>query len=221
MNKRCAVIVAGGQGIRMQGVLPKQFLEVNGLPVLMHTINRFNIPGIELILVLKDDYHQYWKDQCKALNFDVPHRLVAGGNTRADSVLNGIKDLHADSFVAVHDAVRPILTEAFIQRLFAAAEKFGTAVPVVPVKYTLRHVTDDASITVPRDEFVMVQTPQVFNSGLLQKAFMTEGYDRYTDEASLYEASGNGPVHLETGEENNIKLTVPADLILAGILLKE
>src|SRR5687767_3779752 len=116
--KRYAIIVAGGTGTRMQGVLPKQFLELAGKPVLMHTLANFHRPGLEIILALHPEYHTYWKEQCLAAGFHVPHVLVAGGATRAGSVRNGLEKVENPSLVAVHDAVRPFISVSFLERLF-------------------------------------------------------------------------------------------------------
>lgn len=214
--KRYAILVAGGVGSRMQGTLPKQFLELAGRPVLMHTLERFHRPGIEIILVLHPDYHTYWKEQCLAGNFSVPHLLVAGGQTRAGSVRNGLEKVENNSLVAVHDAVRPFVSAAFLERLYREAEKEGTAIPVMPVKETLRQLNNEGSQTVNRDEYRLVQTPQIFRSELLKEAFRNPAFEKFTDEASLVEETLQRRLHLTAGEEENIKLTVPADLKWAG-----
>ena len=213
--KRYAIIVAGGSGTRMQGTLPKQFLSLAGRPVLMHTLEKFHRPGIEIILVLSNAWYQYWKEQCLELNFHVPHQLADGGANRAESVRNGLTLTGNDALIAVHDAVRPFITPGFLQRLFDEAAIFGSAIPVLPVKETLRHLEGESSVTVNRDEYRSVQTPQVFQSEILKKAFLNPDYASFTDEASLVDSTGCGPLHLTAGEEMNIKLTVPADLFLA------
>jgi 2-C-methyl-D-erythritol 4-phosphate cytidylyltransferase len=217
--KRYAIIVAGGSGTRMQGVLPKQFLDLAGKPILMHTLERFHRPGIEIILVLHSGFHDYWKDQCVAHDFHVPHLLVGGGKSRAESVRNGLELTVQPSLIAVHDAVRPFISPGFIERLFKEAQANGTAIPVLPVKETLRQLSPEGSKTVDRDQYRLVQTPQVFRSEILHEAFEADGYDRYTDEASLVESISLFPLHLTAGEETNIKLTVPADLYLAAHFL--
>ncbi len=216
--KRYAVIVAGGQGIRMKGSLPKQFLPLSGMPVLMHTLSRFHQPDVECILVMNQDYLDYWKEICNQYHFTMPHTLIAGGSTRAESVWNGIRDLEASGLVAIHDAVRPLVTAALIEKLFTEASEFGNAVPVVLVKDTLREVAENNSKTVPRERYRIVQTPQIFNTGILKEIFSISDFARFTDEASLYEAAGY-QIHLVEGEEQNIKITVPSDLILAEAFL--
>jgi 2-C-methyl-D-erythritol 4-phosphate cytidylyltransferase len=217
--KRYAIIVAGGKGTRMQGTLPKQFLEVSGKPVLMHTLEKFHRPGLEIILVLHPDFHAYWQEQCNAFSFNVPYTLVAGGNSRAQSVINGLDCIQNPSLIAVHDAVRPFIKTAFLERLFTEAEEMGSAIPVLPVKETMRHLGPEGSRTVNRDEYRLVQTPQVFKSEILKEAFLNPDFAAFTDEASLVEATGKFPLHLTAGEEQNIKLTVPADLHLAAYYL--
>src|SRR5687767_13526042 len=135
--KRYAIIVAGGSGTRMQGTLPKQFLNLGGRPVLMHTLEKFHRPGLEIILVLNSAWHNYWKEQCIALDFHVPHQITGGGASRAESVRKGVELTGNDALIAVHDAVRPFITPQFLQRLFEEAAIFGSAVPVLPVKETL------------------------------------------------------------------------------------
>ncbi len=212
--KRHVVLVAGGQGTRMQGVLPKQFLLLANRPVLMHTLERFAGQCDSITLVMHADYIAHWETLCKEYNFTVPHTVVAGGVTRADSVLNGLKHLAPESLVAVHDAVRPFVFPTLIDQLFVAAAEHGSAIPVVPIKDTLRLLDDSGSTTVDRSRYRAVQTPQVFVTGLLQAAFKHPAYSEFTDEASLYEAVGH-EAFLVAGDDRNIKLTVPADLIVA------
>ncbi len=218
--KRFAIIVAGGQGVRMQGTLPKQFLPLEGEPVLLHTLRRFHLPGIRILLVMNPDYITYWNESCRDLSNVPEHQLIPGGTTRALSVLNGLKAITEDGLVAIHDAVRPLCSPTLIERLYADCTLHGSAIPVVPVKDTLRLVDQNGSTTVPRDQYRAVQTPQVFRLKEILKAFEIPDADRYTDEASIYQAAGN-PVHLSEGEESNIKLTVPSDMLLAASFLRK
>jgi 2-C-methyl-D-erythritol 4-phosphate cytidylyltransferase len=218
--KKYAVLVAAGQGTRMKGILPKQFLTLSGKPVLMHTLTVFEEAGIECIVVMHRDYVHHWENLCKELHFTFPHQVVVGGDTRAQSVKNGLAAIPDDSLVAVHDAVRPLITNNLIDLLYQAAGKYGAAIPVIPVKDTLRMVTENESSTVPRENFRAVQTPQVFRTGELKEAFNTSGFEQFTDEASLYESTGK-KVYLLPGEESNIKLTVPSDLLFAEAFLSE
>ena len=171
--KRYVIIVAGGQGIRMNGSLPKQFLSLNGIPVLMHTISAFHYPDIDVILVMNKDYISYWEDLCKQYSFNLNHRIVKGGKTRAESVKNGLDLIVEEGVVAVHDAVRPFVSPELIDRLFSNAETHKSAIPVIDVKDTLREITKDGeSITVPRIKYRAVQTPQLFTVSSLKKAFL-------------------------------------------------
>ena len=204
----------------MNGSLPKQFLSLNGIPVLMHTISAFHYPDIDVILVMNKDYISYWEDLCKQYSFNLNHRIVKGGKTRAESVKNGLDLIVEEGVVAVHDAVRPFVSPELIDRLFSNAETHKSAIPVIDVKDTLREITKDGdSITVPRIKYRAVQTPQLFTVSSLKKAFLIPNYFEFTDEASLYEAAGN-KVFLVEGEESNFKITVPIDLALAEAYVK-
>lgn len=218
--KRYVVIVAGGQGTRMKSTLPKQFLVVNNKPVLMHTMHCFVVDDIEIILVLHADYHQYWKQLCEEHKFTIPHQLINGGNTRAESVLNGLKNIETESLVAVHDAVRPFVSSALIKKLFAAAAEFGNAIPVVNVKESLRQLNDDKNFAVDRSKFRIVQTPQCFKTNQLLEAFKHLDFSSFTDEASLYEQTGK-KIHLVEGEYQNIKITFPEDLLVAAAFINQ
>lgn len=217
--KRCALLVAAGRGTRMNKDLPKQFLPLLGEPVLVHTLRHFYRSGIEITLVLNTDFIPYWNEKRSELA-DVPnHQIVAGGQTRSESVLNGLRSLPTDSLCGIHDAVRPVLDSAFILRLFDAAEKFGNAVPVIPLKDSLRRISDSQNHAVPREEFRIVQTPQVFSTKQLLEAYAKVNYPTFTDEASIFEAAGHR-IHLEPGSEINLKITVPGDLLLAAQLIR-
>jgi 2-C-methyl-D-erythritol 4-phosphate cytidylyltransferase len=216
--RKTAIIVAGGQGIRMQGTLPKQFLAICGEPVLFHTLRKFNHDSIRIILVMNEAWIDYWNDLIREFEFEVQHEVVAGGRSRAMSVLNGLNLTDDNSLVAVHDAVRPLVSETLIQELYNQALQHKAVIPVVPVKDSLRIIDGNTSKAVARENFRAVQTPQVFLTSLLKESFKMEGYENYTDEASLVEASGH-PIHLVNGEESNIKITVPADLVFAEAML--
>jgi 2-C-methyl-D-erythritol 4-phosphate cytidylyltransferase len=216
--RKTAIIVAGGQGIRMQGTLPKQFLAISGEPVLFHTLRKFNHDSIRIILVMNEAWIDYWNDLIREFEFEVQHEVIAGGRSRAMSVLNGLNLTDDHSLVAVHDAVRPLVTETLIQELYNQAVTHKAVIPVVPVKDSLRIVDGNSSKAVARDNFRAVQTPQVFHASLLKEAFKQEGYENFTDEASLVEANGQA-IYLVPGEDSNIKITVPADLVFAEAML--
>lgn len=222
--ERFAILVAGGQGLRMGGDVPKQFLPLDGRPVLMHTIDRFRevFPDIHIIIVLPQGQHDYWHDLCRRHHLEGSFLTAPGGDTRFHSVLSGLNAIPADvseGLVGVHDGVRPFVSRDTLVRCYEEAARSGTAVPVVPVVETLRHVSPDGeSMTVPRGDYRLVQTPQVFSLALLRQAYRQPYAPQFTDDASVVEALGER-ITLVEGNRENIKLTTPADLLLAkGIM---
>ena len=218
--ERFAILVAGGQGLRMGGDVPKQFLPLGGRPVLMHTIDRFRevFPDMHIIVVLPQGQHDYWHDLCRRHHLEGGFLTAPGGDTRFHSVLNGLNAIPADvseGLVGVHDGVRPFVSRDTLRRCYDEAARSGTAVPVVPVVETLRHVSPDGeSMTVPRGDYRLVQTPQVFPAGMLKDAYSCEYRADFTDDASVVEAKGY-TVELVEGNRENIKLTTPFDMIVA------
>lgn len=182
--ERFAILVAGGQGLRMGGDVPKQFLPLDGRPVLMHTIDRFRevFPDMHIIVVLPQGQHDYWHDLCRRHHLEGGFLTAPGGDTRFHSVLNGLNAIPADvseGLVGVHDGVRPFVSRDTLRRCYEEAARSGTAVPVVPVVETLRHVSPDGeSMTVPRGDYRLVQTPQVFSLALLRRAYRQPYADR-------------------------------------------
>lgn len=217
--KRYALIVAGGQGTRMKSTLPKQFLLVNEKPVLMHTLEQFRNDSIEIVLVLNSDFHDYWKQLYSNYKFNVAHRLVKGGITRAESVLNGLNEIEKNSLVAVHDAVRPLVLPSLIEKLFDEAGKHGNAIPAVRLKESLRELNGNDSYAVDREQYRVIQTPQCFRTTELLEAFQNPDFNSFTDEASLYEQTGR-KIHLVEGEYCNLKITFPEDLMFVAAYLK-
>jgi 2-C-methyl-D-erythritol 4-phosphate cytidylyltransferase len=214
--KAYAIIVAGGKGLRMGGEVPKQFLPINGKPILMHTIEAFRkgLNGIEIILVLPADQHEYWQKLCQDYNFCSPELIAKGGETRFHSVKNGLALLpdDEDAVVGIHDGVRPFVSKETIQRCYAAAAGGRAVVPVVPVVETIRQILPDGkSITRPRDEYRLVQTPQTFPLVMLKKAYEQPYSETFTDDASVVEAMGEEILMVE-GNRENIKITTPSDL---------
>ncbi len=214
--KAYAIIVAGGKGLRMGGEVPKQFLPINGKPILMHTIEAFRkaLDGIEIILVLPADQHEYWQKLCQDYNFCSPELIAKGGETRFHSVKNGLALLpdDEDAVVGIHDGVRPFVSKEAIQRCYAAAAGGRAVVPVVPVVETIRQILPDGkSITRPRDEYRLVQTPQTFPLVMLKKAYEQSYSETFTDDASVVEAMGEEILMVE-GNRENIKITTPSDL---------
>lgn len=228
MPERFAIVVAGGKGLRMGSDIPKQFIPVGGMPVLMRTLRRLSDwdAAMTLVLVLPAAQQDYWQTLCRDYAFAVPHTVVAGGDTRFHSVLNGLRCVQTltsapDALVAVHDGVRPFVSFEVLDRCFAVAAEQGAVVPVVPVVETLRELADvtaDApSVTRDRSRYRLVQTPQVFRLDLLTDAYRQPYRDAFTDDASVVEALGHA-VALTDGNRENIKLTTPYDLTIAAAL---
>lgn len=216
---RSTIIVAGGSGTRMGGPIPKQFLLLKGRPLLCWTIEAFHRydPAMPIILVLPQQQITVWKTLCIGHHFHLPHTIVAGGAERFHSVRNGLAQVEHDGLVAVHDGVRPLASEALIDRCFRAAEAHGAAIPVVPIASSVREVGGDASRALDRSKLRAVQTPQCFRVEVLRKAFDLPYDPAFTDEATLVERIG-AKVHLVDGEERNIKVTTKEDLLLAQSL---
>ncbi|MBO7417387.1 MAG: 2-C-methyl-D-erythritol 4-phosphate cytidylyltransferase [Bacteroidaceae bacterium] len=223
--KRYAIIVAGGKGLRMGGEVPKQFLQIGDTqPVLMHTLETFNHFDSEmrLIVVLPADQQGTWQELCHQYGCDIAHQIVTGGETRFHSVKNGLAVIpdETDAVVGVHDGVRPFVSQEVLQRCFELAEEKRAVIPVVPVVETIRKLVGyEASITVNRNVYRLVQTPQVFNVSLLKQAYSQPYTNAFTDDASVVEALGQ-QIWLTEGNRENIKLTTPFDLKIAEILLK-
>jgi 2-C-methyl-D-erythritol 4-phosphate cytidylyltransferase len=215
---RIAIIVAGGKGERMNSDIPKQFIEIQGKPVLMHTIEVFHRfdDTMQLILVLPEIQIGFWKEICKKHNFTLIHQIVPGGKTRFNSVKNGLKVVKNPSLVAVHDGVRPLVSIETISRCFEAAEKFEAVVPVFDLVESIRQITEKGSQSVDRNAYKLVQTPQVFDAELLIKAYEQDFSDIFTDDASVVEATGT-KIHLVEGNRENIKITTEFDLKIAKL----
>jgi 2-C-methyl-D-erythritol 4-phosphate cytidylyltransferase len=214
------VIVAGGSGKRMGADIPKQFLNLAGRPVLMHTIERFKSfnDAIEIITVLPENQLRYWVDLQKKHSFDVPHTLVKGGLHRFISVKNGLKFVNTPSLVAIHDGVRPFVTVDTIKRCFETAEKLGNAIPAVSPSDSLRILTDKGSMPLNRMHVKQIQTPQVFNAELIKKAYLQEYITEFTDDATVLEKMGE-KINMVDGNRENIKITNPEDLLISSALL--
>lgn len=219
MNKY-AVIVAAGTGTRMGGALPKQFLLVNDKPVLYYTLQAFlnAFADIRIILVLPVDYTELGQEIMDAYFDKDKIKLAVGGDTRFQSVKNGLQLVEDDSIIFVHDGVRCLLTENLIHRCYAEAVRSGTAIPVIVSKDSVRIVNDEGNDAVDRSKVMLVQTPQTFHSKILLPAFQIDYKEKFTDEATVVEAYGI-KVTLVEGEENNIKITKPIDLLIAERIL--
>lgn len=208
----------------MQTELPKQFLCVGGQPILMRTIRRFAEPsegslfGTPTIVVLPEKDFPVWEQLCRVHRFDIPVQLVVGGNTRFQSVRNGLRALSGEGLVAIHDGVRPFVSTPIIEHSFRVAEQKGTAVAAVALKDSVRVVEPEGNRALDRTLFRLVQTPQTFQLPLIQQAFQTEELPAFTDDASVAEHAGF-PIHLIEGSYENIKITTPEDLIWAEAML--
>lgn len=217
------IIVAGGKGMRMGTDIPKQFIPVGGIPVLMRTIERFHEydTALNIILVLPKHQQDYWKALCKEYNFNIPHAIVNGGKTRFDSSKNGLAAIpdDAEGVVGIHDGVRPFVAVSVIKECFETAREEYAAIPVLPVTDTIRYIdAHGGGRNVQRSDYRIVQTPQVFDISLLKRAFNQPYQDSFTDDASVVESLGC-QVSMVEGNRENIKLTTPFDLKIAETLL--
>ena len=220
--KKYAIIVAAGSGARMGGATPKQFMLVNNKPVLYYTLQTFlhAFADIQIILVLPVDYVSLGQEITDAYFDKEKIRIIAGGDTRFQSVKNGLQLVEDESIIFVHDGVRCLLTENLIHRCYASAVETGTAVPVIASKDSVRLVHDDGNDAIDRNKVMLVQTPQTFHSKILLAAFQIDYKEKFTDEAAVVEAYGL-KVSLLEGEEHNIKITRPIDLLIAEKIMNE
>lgn len=200
---------------------PKQFLELLGRPVLIHTLERLYhfAPESQLVLTLPGQHIDDWKALCAQYGCHIDHAIVAGGEERYHSIRNAL-DVCTGDLIAVHDGVRPLVSKGTIDRLFEAALHHKAVIPVVAIKESLRKIAGDHSQSVERSAYRIVQTPQVFDAAVLRKAYTIAFHDAITDDASLVEESGVG-IHLVDGNEENIKITTPSDLAVAMLFLSK
>ena len=219
--QKYVVIVAGGSGTRMKREIPKQFIPVAGKPILMHTLTAFYRVSeqIQIILVLPESQVLGWKSLCAQYHFDIPHITTVGGETRFHSVKNGLSEIKGSGLVAIHDGVRPMVSERIILNSFAIAEQKGNAIAAVPLKDSIRWSKGEDNKVVNRNEYQLIQTPQTFQIALIKEAFNTAHDPGFTDDATVLEATG-AKIHLIEGDYSNIKITTPEDLVLAESLLK-
>ena len=220
--KHYVIIVAAGRGSRMQSPVPKQFLRLNGKPVLIHSISAFAEfdPEIKVILVLPADQFAQWEKIAAEFPMPVSVTITAGGETRFESVKNGLAQItDEEGIVAVHDAVRPLVSKKTILTAYKAAERYGNAVPAIPLSDSIRQIESTQSIAVDRSRYCLIQTPQCFSIELLKRAYTQEYKYTFTDDASVVESLGEH-IHLVDGNEDNFKLTTPTDLVIAEALIK-
>lgn len=216
--KKHIVIVAGGKGTRMGADMPKQFLEISGKPVLMHSVERMReaLPDAGIVVVLPEDQISFWNELIVDAQLEVEHKAVAGGASRTESVRNGLAALNSnEGVVGIHDGVRPCFSLEMVQECFAKAEEVGAAIPAFSVTSSLRKLTDDGSEAVDRSIYKEVQTPQCFNLKELNLAY-SKADKEYSDDASLMEAFGHA-IYLVEGDRDNIKITYPSDIAMAEL----
>ncbi|MDR2815009.1 MAG: 2-C-methyl-D-erythritol 4-phosphate cytidylyltransferase [Prevotellaceae bacterium] len=221
--KKYVIVVAGGRGVRFGGAEPKQFLQLNGKPVLLRAIERFFAydSTLNVALALPEELMERWRAIVQRYAVAIPHALVAGGATRFHSVQNALKTIAGEGLVAVHDGVRPLVSRATIAACFEAAERTGAAIPVTPLADSIRQLKPEgASVAVSRDDFCAVQTPQVFRLNVLRKAYEQDFCGDFTDDASVVERAGY-KVALVAGNPENIKITKPMDLALAEAMISD
>lgn len=220
--KKYIVILAGGSGKRLGHEIPKQFIEIEGLPIIMHTINRFTSTcnNADYILALNEDHLQLWKNLCNKYSFKFDGKIVKGGKERffsSRNALNAIEDNF--SITAIHDAVRPFITKKVIEEGFLEAQQHDAVVPVMPVIPTIRKkLINDANLGVDRDNYFIVQTPQIFKTSVIKKAYQLNYHHSFHDDATVAESIGT-KINLIKGNEENVKITTRTDLLLAKNLI--
>jgi 2-C-methyl-D-erythritol 4-phosphate cytidylyltransferase len=219
--KEYALIVAGGKGTRMNTAVPKQFLAVDGLPILMHTLYAFfrYSEKIDLILVLPESDFDTWAQLCRHYVFTKPIRLQKGGDTRFQSVKNGLDLIEGEGLVAIHDGVRPLVSEDLIGASYRLAALHGSAVAAVRLKESIRMTNQDRTQAMDRSQFRLIQTPQTFQLPLIKKAYLQKEDASLTDDASVAERAGH-TISLFEGSYENIKVTTPEDLVVAEALMR-
>ena len=220
--KEYALIVAGGKGTRIKSTLPKQFLEIGGLPILMHTITAFAnySPSVTIVLVLPEDDFQTWHTLVNKHAFPIPVQLQAGGDSRFQSVRNGLACIEGPGLVAIHDGVRPLVSQHIIGASYRLAAVHKTAVASVRLKESIRMTDQDTTVAVDRSRFRLIQTPQTFDIDLIKNSYRIKEESNLTDDASVAERSGHR-ISLFEGSYDNIKVTTPEDLVVAEALLTE
>lgn len=219
---KSVIIVAGGSGTRMQSAIPKQFIELCGKPILMHTIEKFfwYDNSMDIVLVLPSSQIDFWKELCIEHFFVLKHTIVEGGKTRFHSVKNGLAVIPDGKIVGIHDGVRPLVSNETIARCFETAQKQGNAIPMIPVHESVRKVNDTQNEIIDRSNLRLIQTPQVFHSKLIKNAFLQPFNTSFTDDASVLEQTGTTIV-LVDGNRENIKVTEKFDLVVAEAVLKQ
>ncbi|MBM3178165.1 MAG: 2-C-methyl-D-erythritol 4-phosphate cytidylyltransferase [Bacteroidetes bacterium] len=218
-TREFAIIVAGGKGTRIKSAVPKQFLELDGKPVLMHTIQAFQdySPETGIVVVLPADDLKLWSDLCAKHQFKANINVVTGGESRFRSVKNGLEQVPDDCLVAIHDGVRPLVSSDIIGASYRLAAVHGSAVAAVRLKESIRMTDQDNTKAMDRSRFRLIQTPQTFNAGMIKKAYLVKEQPSMTDDASVAEYSGH-IISLFEGSYENLKITTPEDLVVAQAL---
>lgn len=219
--KKYAVIVAGGKGMRMGSSIPKQFLPLLGIPLMCHAVQTFAsaLPGIHIIIVLPEDQLGSAQTVLRSYIGKIKVTTVAGGDTRFQSVSNGLRHITEDGIVFVHDGARPLITEELILRCFKQTFEKGSAIPAIPARESVRIIEDGISRPLDREMLRIIQTPQTFRTNILLPAFEQPYHASFTDEATVVESYGT-PVHLIEGMAENIKVTHSEDMVIAEALLR-
>lgn len=215
--RKIALIVAGGQGERMNTAIPKQFLLLKGTPILIHTLKQFS-HFEEIVLVLPSTQFDYWHSLCNTYNFTLKHTLVSGGKTRFHSVKNGLGKVDSNSIVAIHDGVRPLVSASLINNLISRIKERAGTIPIIPIKDSIRKVDGENSTHIDRSKLYKVQTPQCFFSSDIKKAYTQKFSEHFADEASVFERNG-GKITAILGEDRNLKITTEEDLKIAEVLI--
>jgi len=219
--EKYVLIVAGDKGSRFDGITPKQFALIKGKPVLLHTFEAFlrSDKSLHFILVLSDSKSvENWKSICKKHHFNNFHKIVLGGESRQQSVQSGLAKIPDNVLIAIHDGVRPIVSQRLIKEGFELASKRGSAVPVIEITETVRQIKSGSNIVIDRKNLSLVQTPQFFQSNLIKQAYNNINRSDFTDDASIYENAGF-KLTFFAGERQNLKITYPIDLLIAKALL--
>ncbi|MFN3839314.1 MAG: 2-C-methyl-D-erythritol 4-phosphate cytidylyltransferase [Cyclobacteriaceae bacterium] len=219
-NKEYALIVAGGKGTRIKSKVPKQFLDVGGIPVLMRTINAFfeYSPTITVVVVIPEDDFSIWNELCDLHQYTKPVTLQPGGETRFQSVKKGLEKIEGDGLVAIHDGVRPLVSANIIAASFRLAAVHGSAVASVRLKESIRMTDQDTTRAMDRSKFRLIQTPQTFRVSLIKQAYQLKEDVALTDDASVAERAGH-TISLFEGSYENIKITTAEDLVIAEALV--
>jgi 2-C-methyl-D-erythritol 4-phosphate cytidylyltransferase len=222
MQEEYALIVAGGTGTRMGGAIPKQFLELKGVPILVRTVNAFfrYAPDIQIVIVLPAGEMETWGRMAARYSLPTSIQVQAGGSSRFQSVKRGLEKVGSDGLVAIHDGVRPLVSEDIIAASFRLAAEHGSAVASVRLRDSIRVTDQHGTRSLDRSQYRLIQTPQTFRSELIRRAYELPEEPSLTDDASVAERSGH-KISLFEGSYRNIKITSPEDMLVAEALLSE